>query len=60
MMRSTGEELLEKSELIIVVAPDFDWPRAARTLRDNQTLIDVDGGGKAVMKGDPRYVGICW
>jgi GDP-mannose 6-dehydrogenase len=60
MMRSTAEEVLEKAELLIVVAPDFDWARGAKTLRENQTIIDVDGGGKAVMKEDPRYVGICW
>lgn len=30
MMRSTAEELLEKSDLIVVVAPDFDWSSAAK------------------------------
>jgi len=59
MMRS-ADELLEKSDLLIVVDPDFDWGWAEPRLRDAQTIVDVQGTGKTLMKDDPRYVGICW
>jgi hypothetical protein len=60
MMRTSAEEVLEKAELVIVVDTDFDWSWAAAHLREDQTIIDVEGPGKRVMGNDPRYIGICW
>jgi GDP-mannose 6-dehydrogenase len=59
MMRQP-DELLEKSDLLIVVDPDFDWKWAKSGLRETQTIVDVEGSGKTTMQGDPRYVGLCW
>ncbi len=60
MMRTRAEEVMSRAELIIVVDSDFDWAWAAGQLRNGQTIIDVEGPGKRVMKDDPRYIGICW
>lgn len=60
MMCASADEVMEKSDLIIVVDAHFDWTWAAKRLRENQTIIDVEGPGKAVMNKDPRYIGICW
>jgi GDP-mannose 6-dehydrogenase len=60
MMCATADEVMTKSDLIIVVDTDFDWQWASEQLRENQTIIDVEGPGKAVMNKDPRYIGICW
>ncbi len=59
MMRYSAEEVME-AEVIVVVDADFDWAWAAARARDGQTLIDVEGGGKKIMRGDPRYLGLCW
>jgi GDP-mannose 6-dehydrogenase len=59
MMRRP-DELLENADLLIVVDPDFDWDWAKSRIRDTQTIIDVQGTGKTLMRDDPRYVGICW
>jgi GDP-mannose 6-dehydrogenase len=60
MMRSSGDEVIQKSDLIIVIDPTFDWDSAAGRLRADQVIIDVEGAGKRVMSTDPRYVGVCW
>jgi GDP-mannose 6-dehydrogenase len=60
MMRSSGDEVIQKSDLIIVIDPTFDWDSAAGRLRADQIIIDVEGAGKRVMSTDPRYVGVCW
>jgi GDP-mannose 6-dehydrogenase len=60
MMRTSAEEVIDKAELVIVVDSGFDWAWAAKRLREGQTIIDVEGPGKRVMDGDPRYIGICW
>ena len=59
MMRRP-DELLESADLLIVVDPDFDWDWARPRLRETQTIVDVQGTGKTLMKDDPRYVGLCW
>src|SRR5258706_6113735 len=60
MMCTRADEVMDKADLIIVVDTDFDWHWAASRLRENQTIIDVEGPGKRVMNKDPRYIGICW
>jgi GDP-mannose 6-dehydrogenase len=60
MMRSSADEVLDATDLIIVVDPHFDWHWAQQRLRPDQTIIDVEGPGKLVMNNDPRYLGICW
>lgn len=60
MMCSSAQQVLDASDLIIVVDPGFDWTWAASRLRPGQTILDVDGSGKEAMNNDPRYVGICW
>ena len=60
MMRTSGDEVIQKSDLIIVIDPTFDWDSAAARLRADQIIIDVEGAGKRVMLTDPRYVGVCW
>jgi GDP-mannose 6-dehydrogenase len=60
MMCASANEVMEKSDLIIVVDANFDWRWAASHLRENQSIIDVEGPGKHVMNKDPRYIGICW
>ncbi|HSI34901.1 MAG: nucleotide sugar dehydrogenase [Phycisphaerae bacterium] len=59
MIRYSADDVIG-ADSVIVVDPDFDWAWAHGVLRESQTVIDVDGGGKALMAGDPRYVGICW
>jgi GDP-mannose 6-dehydrogenase len=60
MMRTSRDEVIEQSDLIIVIDTDFDWTWAASRLRNDQIIIDVEGPGKRVMSSDPRYLGICW
>jgi len=60
MMRTSADEVIEKAELVIVIDSGFDWGWAKEKLREGQTIIDVEGPGKRVMDGDPRYIGICW
>ena len=60
MMRTSAEEVLAQTDLVIVVDPHFDWRWAQARLRPDQTIIDVEGPGKLVMNNDPRYLGICW
>jgi GDP-mannose 6-dehydrogenase len=60
MMRTRAEDVIERTDLVIVTDPGFDWAWAAGRLRPEQTIIDVEGPGKRVMGSDPRYVGICW
>jgi len=60
MIRYSADEVMDWVEAVIVVDPGFDWAWAAGRAREGQTLIDVDGAGKTLMRGDSRYVGICW
>ena len=53
--RSRGrDKLVGIGEVLEQVRP------AMERLREGQTIIDVEGPGKRVMDGDPRYIGICW
>lgn len=60
MMCASAEDVMARADLIIVVDANFDWRWAGSRLRENQSIIDVEGGGKSIMNKDPRYIGICW
>jgi GDP-mannose 6-dehydrogenase len=60
MMRRDADEVMDNADLVVVVDTGFDWQWARQKLRDDQTILDVEGPGKSVMGADPRYVGICW
>jgi GDP-mannose 6-dehydrogenase len=60
MMRRDADEVMAAADLVVVVDSGFDWGWASRVLREDQTILDVEGPGKRVMGSDPRYVGICW
>jgi GDP-mannose 6-dehydrogenase len=59
-MASSVEEVIERSEVIVVANGSEAFRPVGRLLRDGQRLVDLVGIPKADRPGGREYAGICW
>jgi GDP-mannose 6-dehydrogenase len=60
LMASSVEEVIERSEVIVVANGSEAFRPVGRLLREGQRLVDLVGIPKADRPGGREYEGICW
>ena len=60
LLSSSVEEVVEKSEVLVIANNDEDFKRIPSLMQEGQILIDlVRGIGASEIKSG-KYIGVCW